>query len=711
MSIEIADSKVVRGACPQDCPDTCAFLYTVKDDKLISVVGDPDHPVTRGGLCVKLKDFANHHYNPDRVLYPMKRSGPKGSGQFTRISWDAALAEIRERWTSIIDQHGSESILPYSYLGNQGILNGFTAGDAFFNRLGTCISEKTFCGSGAATAYMMTVGPTGGVDPESFAHSKYIVLWGANPVSTNLHLWPFILEAQKKGAKIVVIDPVRSRTAKQADWHIAPRPGTDAALALGVMNVILAEGLQDDDYIAKYTVGIDDLAKRALDYSPEVVEGITGIAADDIRRFAREYAGTQPAVIRYGVALERNRNGGQSVRAVCCLPALVGAWRHPGGGILGLTLWNFPVNFEKISRPDWIKSDKPRVINVMKLGETLAPQAKQPIKSAFFYNVNPASQSPQQGRIVEGLKREDLFTVVSELFVTDTARYADIILPATMQAEQLDLMFSWGHNYLSLNSPAIPPSGEAVPNTELFRRLAKTMGFTDPEWERTDEEMMRDCIDWESPVMQGVTYEALKQHGYQRLNVGPPATRAPHAEGNFPTPTGKCELRTTQAENGNWVVPAFRHSYDKQQPGTYFDPVPEYLPMFESPTSTPELAAKYPLNILTPKSHGFLNSMYANVKTQLRRQGDQRILIHPLDADTRHITTGAEVRVFNDRGHFVGQAEVTTDVLPGVVYAALGYWPSLSRSGSAVNAISSDALGNTGGAPTFSDNLVQVEAI
>jgi anaerobic selenocysteine-containing dehydrogenase len=710
MSVHVSETSVVRGACPQDCPDTCAFLYHVEDGKLVEVTGDPDHPMTRGGLCVKLKDFAEHHYNPNRLLYPMKRIGPKGGGQFQRISWDEALAEIKARWTDITAKHGAQAIMPHAYLGHQGTLNGLTCGDAFFNRLGSTVAEKTYCESGSSTAWIMTVGPTGGLDVESLAYSKYIIVWAMNMLNTNLHAWPFILEAKKKGAKIVVIDPVRTRTAKQADWHIRINPGTDAALALGMMNVIIAENLFDKDYVEKYTLGFKELKARAAEYPPERAAQITGIPAADIKKLAREYATTQPSAIRQGVALERNRGGGQAIRAITCLPALVGAWRHVGGGAVEMPIWEFPFKFDKICRPDWIKPGT-RVVNELDLGAALTGEMKldPPIMSLFVYNSNPVSQAPAQSKVVAGLKREDLFTVVSELFITDTARYADLLLPATMQGEQYDLMVTWGHLYMMLNQQAIPAPGECVPNVELFRRLAKTMGFNDPYWRMTEDEMLQEFYDWDSPQLKGITLPLLKEKGYMRLNVGAPNERAPHANGNFKTPSGKCEFKTASATN--FVVPVWRSMYEDKQPGEPIDQVPDYIPPYETPHSNPELAKRYPLNIVSPKPHAFLNTQYANEPTQQRRQGEQAVLIHPQDAAARSIETGNYVRVFNDRGSFEGRAELSDDVSPGLVLASVGYWPSLNRNGASVNIISDDKHCSLGQAGTYSDNLVDVARV
>jgi anaerobic selenocysteine-containing dehydrogenase len=712
MSVHVSETRIVRGACPQDCPDTCAFLYHVEDGKLVEVTGDPDHPMTRGGLCVKLKDFAEHHYNPNRLLYPMKRVGPKGSGQFQRISWDDALAEIKSRWTDIIAKYGTQAIMPHAYLGHQGTLNGLTCGDAFFNRLGSTVAEKTYCESGSSTAWIMTVGPTGGLDVESLAYAKYIIVWAMNMLNTNLHAWPFILEAKKKGAKIVVIDPVRTRTAKQADWHIQINPGTDAALALAMMNVIIDEGLVDEDYVQRYTLGYEELKARAAQYPPEKAAQITGVPASDIRKLAREYATTQPSAIRQGVALERSRGGGQAIRAITCLPALVGAWRHVGGGAVEMPIWEFPFKFDQICRPDWIKPGT-RVVNELDIGAALTGEMKldPPIMSLFVYNSNPVSQAPAQAKTVAGLKREDLFTVVSELFITDTARYADLLLPATMQAEQYDLMVTWGHLYMMLNQPAISAPGECVPNVDLFRRLAKIMGFDDAYWDMSEDEMLLQFYDWKSPQLEGITLELLKEKGYMRLNVGEPDKRAPHANGNFKTPSGKCEFKASAAKDGNFVVPVWRSMYESMQPGEPVDPVPDYIPPYETPHSNPELAKRFPLNMLSPKPHAFLNTQYANEPTQQRRQGEQVVLIHPKDGAARNIQNGSYVRVFNDRGAFEGRAELSEDLMPGMILASVGHWPSLNRSGTSVNATSADKHCSLGQAGTYSDSLVDVARV
>ena len=672
--------KTVFGACPHDCPDTCAMLTTVRDGRAVAVRGNPDHPFTRGGLCVKVNDYENRVYSQDRVLTPLRRAGAKGAGAFEAISWDEALRQISGRWSEIVDRDGRAAILPYSYLGTEGILNGLNAGNAFFNKLGATVSERTFCDSAAISAFFMTCGPTPAVDPESFVHSRYIVLWAINTISTNLHHWPFIAEAQRRGARIVVIDPVATRTARQADWHLPIRPGTDAALALGMINVIVAEDLVDRDYVENYTIGYEDLKARAAGFDPDRVAGITGLAAGDIRTLAREFATAQPSVIRMGVAIERNASGGNAVRAMSCLPALVGSWRHCGGGILHMPIWAFPLNWDVLSRPDWIPEGTP-VLNQWRLGPALLGEIDRKIGSLFVYNSNPAVVAPEQDKVLRGLAREDLFTVVSEQFVTDTARYADIVLPATAQLEQFDIMYSWGHLYLTLNEPAIEPLGEAVPNTELFRRLAGAMGFDDPHWRRSDEEMARDALDWSSPALDGIDLDSLRRTGYARLNVGTPDDFAPHREGNFPTPSGKVEFKSSIAEGGNLVLPLFRQGYAAHQPGEPLDPVPDFIPQNESPDTNPALAARYPLNLLSPKSHALLNSSYGNLQTQIHHAGEQTVTIHPADAEARGIAEGSEIRVFNDRGDFHALARLSEDTRPGVVVAPMGYWVAGSRNG------------------------------
>ena len=702
------NTEKFHGGCPHDCPDTCSMVYEVENGKLKSVKGNPDHPMTRGGLCVKLKDYEKRHYHPDRVLYPQRRVGPKGSMQFERITWDEALDEITTKWKAIIDEHGSQAIMPNSYLGNQGLVHGLNGGDAFFARLGATVTERTFCGEGSATAWLLTVGPTAGVDPESFIHSKYIIVWACNSVSTNLHHWHIIKEAQKKGAKVVVIDSYASRTAKEADWHIAPKPGTDGALAMAMMNVIIEEDLVDQDYVDNYTVGYPELAELAKKRTPEWAAEITGIAAGDIRKFAREYASTQPSAIRIGVALEKSWGGSQTIRAVTSLPALTGAWRHVGGGILQFPVWEHPYKFDVICRPDLIPKGT-QVVNNLQLGRVLTGEKKLkvPIKSMMCWNTNPVTQSTETDKVIKGLQRKDLFLVSAEHFISDTAAYADIVLPASMGAEQEDMILSWGHLYLTYNTKCVESPGEAIPNNEIFRRLAKRLGFEEDNFKWNDSECLEHYVDWDSPACEGIDLNYMKKNGYAKLAVGTKDNRAPHKEGNFPTPSGKCEFRLVGAKN--FVAGPFRQMYDDFQPGQDIPELPDYIPSRETELANPELFKKYPLSILAPKSHGFINSCYGNIENKLKGQGEQFILINQADAIDRGIQEGEMIKIFNDRGSFDALAKITSDVNKGIVVTTLGYWRQLNNG--TVNSVSSSAFGDMGNAQTSHDCLVEVRTI
>jgi anaerobic selenocysteine-containing dehydrogenase len=683
------------------------MLISVRDGLAVKVRGDPEHPFTRGGLCVKVNNYVDKVYSPDRVLHPLRRTGPKGSGQFVRVTWDEALDEIAARFRSAIAEHGAESIMPVSNMGTEGLLNGLNVGDPFFNKLGATICERTWCGLGTAAGYGMTIGPAAGVDPESLVHSRYIVIWACNTISTNLHLWPFVAQAQRHGAKVVVIDPVRHRTAAHADWHIPIRPGTDGALALAMINVIIGEGLTDEAYVRDHTVGYDELAERVRGYTPEWACEQTGIPAGDIRTLAREYATSQPSMIRIGIAIERQAGGGQAVRSIACLPALTGAWRRVGGGLLQLTVGVFPLNLPALMHPE-LAPPGTRVVNVLQLGRALTGELglDPPIDALMVYNANPVVNTPEQDKIIAGLSREGLFTVVSEHFLTDTARYADLVLPATTQLEQLDIMQSWGHFYVTLNTPAIEPLGEAVPNTELFRRLAARMGFTEECFTLTDEQLLARAYDWSAPAMAGITLDSLRQTGWARLSLPPPDEYAPHAAGNFPTPSGKAEFRSSIAEAvGNFVVPFFRQGSNEFQPGGPVDPLPHYVP----PPGPAD--ARYPLSIISPKSHAYLNSSAGDQPAQRRVQGEQAVTVHPHDAAERGISDGQYVTVFNDSGRFIALSRISDAVAAGVVMAPIGAWLKNAKGHSTVNAVNPAVLADLGNAPTFSDTRVQIEPI
>ena len=694
------------GACPHDCPDTCAMIYEVEDEKLVSVKGNKDHPMTRGTLCVKVKDYEKRHYHPDRLLYPHKRVGKKGEKKFERISWEEAIDTIHSKWVKVIEEYGPQAILPFSYLGNQGLVHGLNGGDSFFNKLGATVCERTFCGEGSCTAWLSTIGPTAGVDPESYIHSKYIVIWACNSVSTNLHHWAIVQDAKKKGAKVVVIDSYKSRTAKQADWHLSPKPGTDGALAMALINYIIKNDLTDKDYIDKYTDGFEELKNHITDKTPEWAAKITGVNKEDIEKLAFELAKNQPAAIRIGVALERHHGGGQTIRAVTCIPALTGAWKHVGGGITQFPVWEHPYKFDVICRPDLIPEGT-RVVNALQLGRALLAEnidKTLPIKSMMCWNANPVTQSPETEKIVEGLKREDLFLVSAEHFVSDTASYADILLPASMGAEHEDIILSWGHLYLTYNEKCLEAPGEAKPNYEIFRILAKKFGFSEDQFTWSDEECLENYVDWDAPACNGIDLKYLKQNGYARLDVGTKDNRVPHKEGNFPTPSGKCQLILRGVNN--FVAAPFRQMYEGYQPGQPLPALPDYVPPRESPEDNKELSEKYPLNVISPKSHAFLNSCYANMEGKQKTQGDQFVLMNKINAEQRNINDGDMVKVFNDRGSYEGVLRLTDDVNPGIIVSTLGYWRQHNKG--TVNSISSAEFANMGNAPTFSDNLVEV---
>jgi anaerobic selenocysteine-containing dehydrogenase len=687
-------SPVTRGACPHDCPDACAWQVTVENGKAIRLVGDPDHPFTRGGLCAKVNHFLDRVYSPDRVLYPLRRTGPKGSGAFERVSWDAALDDITARLRAIVDRDGPTAILPYSYAGTQGLIQQHAMSNRFFARLGATRLERAVCGSAGGNGLEATFGSILGALPEDLVHSRLIILWGTNTIVTNLHLWPFIAEAQRAGATVVVIDPLKTRTAAAANWHVRPMPGTDAALALGMMRVIVDQDLYDHQYVSAYTLGFEQLRERLSEYPLERVAALTGVAAEEIARLARAYATTRPAAIRTLIGMEHRAHGAMTYRTIACLPALVGSWRERGGGLVQFTA---PLHFQALNTAAVavpIPEDRSiREINMMHIGRALtSTELSPPINALFVYNSNPAAIAPNQNLVLQGLRREDLFTVVHEQFLTDTACHADYVLPATTQVEHWDLTWSWGQTYMALNQPAIAPLGEAVPNTELFRRLAARMGFAEPWLRQSDDSMIRAALNSDHPYLKGIDYDRLARDGWAPLTL--PKDWRPFAEGNFPTPSGKCEF------------------YAESLIARGQDPLPAFSPARESAVGDPILAARYPLSLITSKSaHHFLNSCYANLPRHLKGEREPRLDIHPHDAMPRGIVDGSLVRVYNDRGAVELRARVSDITRPGLVAMPSGWWASLSRNGSSANALTADGLSDLGGGGDFHDTLVQVSAI
>jgi len=705
MQPETINRKIVRGACPHDCPDTCALVTTVENGRAVKVAGAEDHPTTNGFLCTKVNRYLERTYSPQRVLYPMKRAGEKGKGIFERISWDEALDTIASKFKEIAADN-PQAIQPYSYAGTMGLVQGESMDRRFFHKLGASLLDRTICASAGAAGYKATIGLSMGTDPERFNEAKLILIWGSNVITSNVHLWPKILEAQRSGARVIAIDPYRSLTAEKCDQLIALLPGTDGALALAMMHVIVKENLIDADYVQKYTLGFELLRERVMDYPPSKAAKITGLSEETIINLAREYATTKPVVIRLNYGMQRHAGGGMAVRTIACLPALIGAWREVAGGMVLSTSGTFQMNTPALHRPDLIWNN-PRTINMSAIGDALlgfrrvqkfktdgAPEEvleplDPPVRAIYVYNSNPVAVAPDSRKVIAGFKRQDLFTVVHEIFQTDTADYADILLPATTQLEQLDIHRAYGHLYVMLNQPAIEPIEEARPNSEVFRLLAERMGFTEECFRDSDEEIARQAISSSHDRMQGITMEELKERGWMRLNV--PERFAPFAQGNFPTPSGKCEF--------------FSETLAKQG----IDPLPVYIPPRETVHDAPALAKKYPLAVISPPAHNFLNSSFANLPTFIRAEKEPRLDIHPDDAGLRGIKDGDRVRVFNDRGEFKVKARVTDKARPGVVVALSIWWKKLTSDGCNANDVTSQGLTDLGAAATFYDALVEVE--
>jgi anaerobic selenocysteine-containing dehydrogenase len=682
----MASDSSVRGACPHDCPDRCAWIVKVERGVATSLVGDPDHPDTRGVLCAKVDHYLERSYSTDRVLHPLRRTGAKGSGTFERVSWDEALDDIAARLQRIISESGATSILPYSFSGTQGRLQANGMSGRFFNRIGASRLDQTICGTASTFGVHFTIGSSAAMLPQDLAYSRFIVLWGTNTVVTNLHLWPVIKKAQSNGAKVVVIDPLKTRTAAAADWHIRPLPGTDAALALGMMNVILGEGLHDAEYLEKYALGFEELKTRVAEYPPERVATLTGLDAQEIIELARAYATTKPAAIRVLVGMEHHAEGEMLFRAISCLPTLIGAWTERGGGLVHHPHGLFGQALKAIDMPE-LQDKSIRLINMVQLGRALTDATMDPpIRALFVYSSNPAVTTPNQNLVLQGLRREDLFTVVHEQFLTDTARHADYVLPATTQIEHWDLMASWGHTYLTLNRPAIEPLGEAVPGSELFRRLAAKMKLDEPYFKDTDEQMIQYALGSNHPYLANITYERLLRESWVPLSL--PDPWMPLANGNYSTPSGKCEL------------------YSQRLADRGIDPLPYYREPAEASNK-----AQYPLMLLTPKSAlHFLNSSYANMPRHLRAEGEPFVDINTVDASAREIADGQQVRIESRHGTLTLRARVGDRVRSGIVAIPSGWWATSNVSGLSVNALTGDGLTLWSGGADFHDTYVEIRS-
>lgn len=683
--------EVIRAVCPHDCPDTCLMLVTVDDDgRATRIGGDPDHPFTQGFLCTKVSKYLERTYHPDRLAYPQIRVGAKGEGRFRRATWEEATGLIAERLNAIIaSPDGPQAVLPYSYAGTMGLVQGEGMASRFFRRIGASFLDRTICSTAGAEALSLTYGTRMGTDPESVPEAKLVLLWGTNTLTSNPHLWPFIRRARAHGAPVICIDPLRTRTAAASDEHIAIRPGTDAALALGMMHVLFRDGLEDRQYLDEMTIGWEKLRDRVLaDYAPERVAAICRLPVETIERLGTLYGMTRPTFIRLNYGLQRHAGGGSAVRAISLLPAITGAWNDAGGGCQLSSSGTFAMNTAALARTD-LGNHSARTINMSRLGKALTATDDPPVKALIVYNSNPGSIAPDRDTVLRGLRRDDLFTVVLEQFQTDTADYADVLLPATTQLEHDDLHKAYGHLYAMYNRRSIAPLREALPNSEIFRRIAAAMNLDFPELRESDEDLMRAALNGTGEVMKGVTLEALREHGSVRLNV--PTPHLPFRRGTrLPTPSGKIEIESQQVA------------------ALGLDPLPSYVPPYESEERDPELARRFPLALISPPAHSFLNSTFVNVASLRRSAGKPTLEIHADDANARSIADGARVKIFNDRGTFTADAVVTDRVRPGVVSAPSVWWGRLTSDGANANQTTSQALTDIGRGATFYDNLVDV---
>lgn len=675
-----AGPQQVRGACPHDCPDTCALVTTVQDGVALKVQGNAEHAPTAGVLCNKVSHYVERTYHPERLLQPMRRVGPRGAGQFEPVGWDEALADIAARLGAIAARD-PQAILPYSYCGTMGLVQGESIAARFFHRLGASLLDRTICASAGAEALVQTLGGKVGMKLEFFAEARLILIWGSNSIASNLHFWRLAQEAKRNGARLVCIDPRRTETAEKCHEHVQLLPGTDAALALALMHELVVHDWLDHDYLAQYTLGWDALRERALRWSPERAAQVCGVPAQQIRDLARAYGTTRPAAIRLSYGMQRVHGGGNATRAIACLPALTGGWRHRAGGLLLSSSGFFPVDRAALQRPDLLAGRTPRTINMVTIGDDLlrpaSPQFGPAIEAVVVYNSNPLAVAPESGKVVRGFSRPDLFTVVLEQFRTDTADYADYLLPATTQLEHWDIHATYGHTDVMLNRPAIAPVGQSRTNTEVFRELARRMGFTEPCFQDDDEALCRQAFG------DHVDFAELLERGFASL----PVADAPFAAGGFPTPSGRCEFFSERlARQGR-------------------DGLPDHVPNHEAAGSS----ARYPLAMISPPARNFLNSTFVNVRSLRDIEGEPLLELHALDAAARGIADGAVVRVFNDRGEYFCKARINDRARPGVVNGLGIWWRKLGLAGTNVNQLTSQRLTDMGRAPVFYDCLVEVQ--
>jgi anaerobic selenocysteine-containing dehydrogenase len=687
----MAATSTVRGFCPLDCPDTCAWHIEVDGSgRAVSLRGDREHPFTAGALCGKVNRYLDAVYSPDRLLHPLRRVGRKGEGRFERISWDEALRLTAEGLQDAIDRHGPESILPYYYAGTMGYIQGWTLGPRLFRHLGASRLQTNLCSGAAHAANNVTLGAPVGYDPEDIVHAKLVILWGTNPLNANVHLWKFLLEARSRGARLVAVDPIRSESAGRCDEHIAPLPGTDAALALGLMRAVLDEGTADLDWLERHTIGWPELEARLAEWPVERAAEVCGLDADVVRSLGVRLAHTRPTAIRLGLGMQRHGGAGAAIRAVLAIPAVTGDWRHVGGGALSMTSGHFPFSVPNVVEPRDLPTPDARTINMSRLGEALTEETDPPIAAMAVFNANPAASNPNQTRVRRGLAREDLFTVVLEQRLTDTTDFADVVLPVTMQPEHHDIYGSYGHLYVQWNEPAIAPPGECRPNTEVFRGIARAMGLEHPRLYESDLDLGEELLATDGWRARGVTLGQLRERGWMRA-AGFERGTAPFADGGFPTPSGKVEL----------VSESLRR--EGQDPLVGFVPPHEVL--------DEDLAERYPLVLMVPAGRFFLNSTFGSIGWHRSKMGPVTVHLHPDDAEARGLADGDGIRVHNDRGSFVGQARIDDAARPGVAFMHKSHWPKLVEGGANANATTPERDADMAGAPTFHDNRVEIEPV
>ncbi|MDO7906472.1 molybdopterin oxidoreductase family protein [Paenibacillus sp. JX-17] len=685
--IHVADG-VVPAVCPLDCPDTCGLLLHKEKGRIVKVTGNPDHPITRGAICNKVRHMAERVYHPERLLYPMRRTGPKGEGKFERISWDEAIREITDRYKDLIRQNGPESILPYSFYGNMGILSVDGMDRRFFNALGASRLEQTICNAAGNAGWVATMGFNGGTVPEETEHAELFIVWGGNIVSTAMHQVVMAEKARKRGARIIVIDVHRNRTAQWGDWFIPLFPGTDAALALGMMHVLFERGLTDEAFMAQYTTGHEQLREHVKAYTPDKVSAITGVPAEDIIRLAEMYGQSGSAYIHIGNGLQHHDNGGMNVRAITCLPAVTGQWKRRGGGAARSNSGYAKLNSAALERPDLRPDDGVRSINMNRIGAALM-EADPPIRSLFVYCSNPLVVAPDTEQVERGFAREDLFTVVHDLFMTDTARYADIVLPAASSFEGTDIYTSYWHQYVQLQEPVIERIGESKTNVELFAMLGRAMGFDERIFSETEEEMIRRALDYPSnPYLQGVTWDGLKEQRFVKLDM----TSYTRYLDELGTPSGRIELYSAALERSG------------------LPPLPAYIPLVEGYDGErrPGPLERYPLMFISSPNHHFLNSTFANVDKHQKLERGPQLQMHPADARERGIEDGDMVTVWNDRGKIEMPAKVSDLMLPGTVISQGLWWGNQDRP-QRVNVLTPDRLSDMGKGATFFSATVDVK--